>query len=223
MNQKNFISLILVAGGTGTRFGTPLPKQFLPFQGKPIVRYSLELFDAMEEISEIIAVADPAYHALFAGTQKKISFAEPGRERWNSVYSGLKKCSPHSDLIMTHDSARPFIDRATVLAVIEAALRVGAAAPGTPIINTVKQCTPSRIVEKTVDRSCLWEVQTPQALKPELFHQGLALVEQKSLPITDDLSLTELLGHPSEIVPSSPRNFKITMPFDWKLAELCSR
>ncbi len=220
MNQEKFISLILTAGGTGSRFGAPLPKQFLLLHGKPIVRYSLELFDAMEEISEIIVVADPAYRSIFEGTRKKIVFAEPGPERWNSVYNGFKKCSPQADLVLTHDSARPFIDKATVLAVIEAALLVGAAAPGAPIVNTVKQCSLSRIIEKTVERSLLWEVQTPQALKPDLFRRGLALVSEKSLPITDDLSLAELLGQPAQIVPSSPRNFKITTPFDWNLAEI---
>lgn len=219
MNQKKIISLILVAGGTGSRFGGPLPKQFLPLRGKPIVRYSLDLFDAMEEISEIVVVCDPAYRDLFEGTKKKILFAEPGPERWNSVYNGLKQCSPRSDLILTHDSARPFVDKETVLAVIEAGLRVGAAAPGTRVVNTVKQCSPSRIVEKTVDRSWLWEMQTPQALKPTLMHRGLALVLEKSLPVTDDLSLAELLGEPAEIVPAPSRNFKLTTPFDWKLAE----
>ncbi len=219
MNQKKFISLILLAGGRGSRFGSPFPKQFLLFRGKPIVRYSLELFDAMEEISEIIVVADPAYRSLFEGSQKKILFANPGYERWNSVDNGFKICSPQADLVLAHDSARPFIDKGTVLEVIEAALRVGAAAPGTPVVNTVKQCSVSRIVEKTVDRSRLWEIQTPQALKPDLFRRGLAFAREKSLSVTDELSLVELLGEPAEIVPASFRNIKITTPFDWKFAE----
>ncbi|HEX2583474.1 MAG TPA: 2-C-methyl-D-erythritol 4-phosphate cytidylyltransferase [Chlamydiales bacterium] len=219
MNQKKFISLIFLAGGKGSRFGAPIPKQFLPLRGKPIVRYSLELFDAMEEISEIVAVVAPVYRSLFERTQKAIVFAEPGPERWNSVYNGFKKCSPHSDLVLAHDSARPFVDKETVLKIIEAALRVGAAAAGRPMINTIKQCSASRMVEKTVDRSRLWEMQTPQALKPDLFERGFSFLRENSLSVTDELSLVELLGEAAEIVPASFRNFKITTPFDWKLAE----
>ena len=211
------ISLILLAGGRGSRMGAPSPKQFLLLGGKPIARHSFDLFVSMGEISELVVVCEPSYQEIFSDPQKPLAFASPGARRQDSVYNGLLKCDPKSDLILIHDSARPFVKREELLSLIEAGLRMGAATLAAPVTSTIKQCE-ARIVEKTLDRKSLWEIQTPQALLAPIIRKGFAEVQSLNLEVPDDVSIAEAIGHPVEIVASSPSNFKLTTPFDLAIA-----
>lgn len=199
--------------------GASTPKQYLPLGGKPIALYSFELFDDSPEIDEIVVVCDSRYQHLFQSAKKTLVFAQPGKQRQDSVYSGLLKTSEKADFVLTHDSARPFLERKDLLAFLETLHRVGASALASPVVCTIKQCDPKRRVEKTLDRSKLWEMQTPQGLKRSLFFQAYEYADQKNLSVTDDMSLAEAFGHPVELVPGSPRNFKITTPFDLAVAK----
>jgi 2-C-methyl-D-erythritol 4-phosphate cytidylyltransferase len=207
------VTLILLAGGIGSRMGSPTPKQFLPLKNKPIALHSFDLFKTCLEITEIVVVCSEAYRPLFTG---HTLFANPGLRRQDSVYSGLLKST--QEIILTHDAARPFVELKYIAPLLQAVRRTGAAALGVPMVNTVKQCTSDRIVQKTVDRSLLWEVQSPQAVQRELFFKAFEHAFKNNLEVTDDLSLVEQISHPSEIVPSSPLNFKITTPFDLTVA-----
>lgn len=211
-------TLILLAGGTGSRMGTLVPKQYLLLKQKPIALYSFDLFRASPEIDEIVVVCEPIYQHFFSGS---VIFAKPGPRRQDSVYSGLLKST--QEIILTHDAVRPFIEKNYLIPLLEAVRRTGAAALGTPVTSTVKQCRADHIVEKTLDRSHLWEIQTPQAFRRDLLFKAFDYVKKHNLEVTDDLSMMEALGHPAEIVPCSPRNFKITTPFDLAVAEvLCA-
>ncbi len=220
MYQNFSISLIFCAGGIGSRMGASTPKQYLTLEDKPIALYSFELFAASPEIDEIIVVCEPQYQSLFHCPHKPLSFALPGKERQLSVYSGLLKTSAQSDYVLTHDSARPFLERPYLLAVLEAVLRTGAAALAAPVVCTIKQCSSSRIVEKTLDRSRLWEMQTPQALSRSLFFDAFAHAFKNNINVTDDMALAESFGHTVEIVPSTSHNLKITTPFDLAVAKI---
>lgn len=216
-------SLIFLAGGKGTRFGSPTPKQYISLQGKPIALHSFELFVSLAEIHEIIVVCETEAQGYFSSTSKPLRFASPGNLRQDSVYSGLLQTSPSSTFILTHDAARPFVSKEAILDLLEAVKRTGAASLANPVVNTIKQANAQKQIEKTLDRSCLWEMQTPQALKRSLFFEGFAQLHRQSLQVTDDVALAELLSHPVEVVPSSPRNFKITTPFDLTVANaLCA-
>lgn len=193
--------------------GAPIPKQFLYLGNKPIALYSYELFSQIPEIAEIIVVCEPEYQNFF----KKGPFAKPGKRRQDSVYSGLQKTT--QEIILTHDSARPFVEVKYLPLLIEAIHRTGAAALGVPVTSTVKQCNKAKIVEKTLDRSCLWETQTPQGMKRDLFFKAFEYANEHRLEVTDDLAMVEAMGLPAEIVPSSARNFKITRPFDLAVAK----
>jgi 2-C-methyl-D-erythritol 4-phosphate cytidylyltransferase len=211
------ISLILLAGGIGTRMGSSIPKQYLPLQGKPLALHSFDLFLQIPEIQEIIVVCEPQYQHFF---KHPVLFASPGPRRQDSVYSGLLKCS--QDIIFIHDAARPLIEAKYLPPLLEAAQSIGAAALGVPVTNTIKQCSLNQIVEKTLNRAELYEIQTPQAIQRALLLQAFAYVQKEGLEVTDDLSLIEALGVKPKIIPSSPRNIKITTPFDLFLAEkLC--
>lgn len=213
------ISLILVAGGTGSRMGAPIPKQFIPLNGKLIARYSFDLFLLSSEISQLVVVCDPSYQYIFSTDVKPLDFALPGSRRQDSVYNGLQKCDPKAELILIHDSARPFLEAKHLNSLIEAGRRVGAATLAAPVCCTIKQCDRSKKVEKTLDRSRLWEIQTPQALFADLLRRGFESVIEDNLEVTDDVSIAEAIGHPVEIVTGSPRNIKLTTPFDLAVAQ----
>ncbi len=194
--------------------GALTPKQYLPLNGKPIALHSLDLFIKIPEISEIIIVCEPEHQSIFPPSA---IFAKPGQRRQDSVYSGLLKSS--QEFIFIHDSARPFPEAHSIPLLLEAVRSTGAAALATPVTNTIKRCSPQGIVEQTLDRSQLWEMQTPQAIRRDLCFEAFRHIQTHNLQVTDDLSMIEALGLPAQIIPSSPRNFKITTPFDLALAE----
>ena len=210
--------MIIAAGGIGSRMGTTTPKQYLLLSGKMIALYSFELFCQMEEIDEIIVVCESAFRSFFFCSHKLISFADAGIKRQDSIFNGFRKASKIASIVCTHDAARPFVEKEAVLSLLNQTLKIGAATLVAPVICTIKQCK-NGLVENTLDRSRLWETQTPQAMRRELFEQGFVNVQSKNLDVTDDTSLAELLNKPVAIVPSSHRNFKITTPIDLAVAQ----
>lgn len=215
------ISVILLAGGLGTRMQAPLPKPFLLLGGKPVACHSFEVFMSMPEVFEIIIVCDSAYHPLFSYKRKglHLAFAEPGARRQDSVYNGFKKTNAKAHLICIHDSARPFISLECVRPVLAAAHETGAAALGMPIKFTVKECDKHGFVKNTPNRDLMWEIQTPQVIRPDLLQKGFNKADQSQLTVTDDVSLAELISHPVKIVKGCYENIKMTTPEDLLLAE----
>ena len=216
-------SVVLLAGGTGTRMQASLPKQFLELGGKLIVLHSFDLFLGMAEIDEIVIVCAKNYRELFckhagATVQKAVRFAQPGLRRQDSVYNGLLETSAEAEWVCIHDAARPFIDQPLVYRVLEAAKLNGAAAPGVPLRFTVKEWKDEQIVKSTPDRSKLWEIQTPQVVKKTILQEGFRHAEGSGITVTDDVSLAENVGHPVKLVKGSERNIKITLPEDLLLA-----
>ena len=223
MDKKNFTSLIFLAGGKGLRIGGEIPKQFRPLLKKPLALYSLELFAALSEIDEIIVVCELQFRSLFASIQKPLYFVLPGNRRQDSVYRGLMASSDQSDLICVHDSARPFVEKDSIIHLLQEARRRGAAALAIPASNTIKQADPNQCVRRTLPREELWELQTPQAIERSLFIKAYIYAHAHEIEATDDLSLIEAMGEKTYLVKGSPRNFKITTPFDWVIAEkLCA-
>lgn len=213
------VSLIFLAGGRGARMGSSVPKQYLPLQDKPIALHSFEGFIQIPSITEIVVVCESEYQHFFS--IHPVLFAPPGLRRQDSVYSGLKKCT--KEIILIHDSARPFFEAQYIAPLIEAAKKGGAAGLAAPVTSTIKQCGIDYVVEKTLDRTLLWEMQTPQAAKRELLLKAYEHIEENHLEVTDDLAAIETLNHPVQIVPCTARNLKITTPFDLAVAKtLCA-
>ncbi len=155
-------SVILLAGGTGSRMAGDVPKQYRMLGGKPIALHSFELFTSLPEVSEVVVVCHPNYRDLFCAAGVPVLFAMPGERRQDSVYNGLQKVSLDSELACVHDSARPFVTRRMVLDAIAAAKEHGAATVGVPLKPTIKKVHANQLVESTLDRSQLWEIQTPK-------------------------------------------------------------
>lgn len=214
-------SLILLAGGIGSRMQTTQPKQYLMLMDKPIAYYSLELFLSLPEISEVIIVANPLYHSLFqpfTNHTTPIKFAFPGLRRQDSVYSGLEQVANDSDFICIHDAARPFVSKNSVKELLKEGYIHKAATLAVPLKFTVKQSGPDGFVHSTLDRNKLFEIQTPQILSKTILSEGFAYANQHNLTVTDDVSLAELIEKPVKLVEGSYLNIKITTPEDLLIA-----
>ncbi|XP_059445777.1 2-C-methyl-D-erythritol 4-phosphate cytidylyltransferase, chloroplastic isoform X1 [Corylus avellana] len=221
--KEKSVSVILLAGGKGKRMGASMPKQYIPLLGQPIALYSLYTFSQLIEVKEIIVVCDPSYKDVFEGTKEKIrvelKFTLPGKERQDSVYSGLQAVDLNSELVCIHDSARPLVSSGDIEKVLKDGWLNGAAVLGVPVKATIKEANSGSFVVKTLDRKKLWEMQTPQIIKPELLKKGFEHVNREGLEVTDDVSIVEHLKHPVYITEGSYTNIKVTTPDDLLLAE----
>lgn len=219
------VSAVLLAGGVGKRMGAAIPKQYLELLGQPIATYSLVTFATMPQIGEVIVVCEPSYREVFeechARLQRKVplKFALPGKERQDSVFSGLQAVREGAALVAVHDSARPLMDAADVARCLCDAAEVGAAVLGVPVKPTIKEVGGDGLVVKTLQRALLWEVQTPQVIEPGLLRAGFELVARESLEVTDDVSIIEAMGRPVRVTPGSYTNIKVTTPDDMSIAE----
>jgi 2-C-methyl-D-erythritol 4-phosphate cytidylyltransferase len=207
------ISCILLAGGKGTRMGHQIPKQFLSLLDRPLIDYSIE---KLQHLDEVVIVCDPSWRHLLP---QSFTFADPGPRRQDSVFSGLSSLKSEPDIVLIHDGARPLFSDATLNAVIDAAREFGASAPALPLSFTLKQATKERFVKKTLKRENLYEIQTPQAVRFSLLMEGYKKVHRENLEVTDDVSIVELLGHPVKLVLGNRENLKITTPIDLVVAE----
>jgi 2-C-methyl-D-erythritol 4-phosphate cytidylyltransferase len=133
------------------------------------------------------------------------------------VANGLKAIGPQADLILIHDAARPFITKGLVSSVIKEARKAGAAIAAVPVKATIKKVKNGSVVEKTLDRGKLWEIQTPQVFKKDLILK--AYKKFKRIPATDDAMLVERLGAKVSVVLGSYSNIKITTPEDLIIAK----
>jgi 2-C-methyl-D-erythritol 4-phosphate cytidylyltransferase len=217
------LSAIVVAAGQGLRLKAAQPKPLVKIGELPAIIYSLGTLNKHPDIDEIIVV-------ISAGNQKAITqavrsysfkkikaFVLGGKRRQDSVDNGLKEVSANINWVLIHDSARPFIDSKSITEVILAAKKNGAAILGVPVKATIKSIKFGGMVDRTLDRSSLWEIQTPQVFKKELILR--AYKEYSKGNVTDDASLVEKLGKKVKLIPGSYKNIKITTKEDLLFAE----
>ncbi|KAG0499024.1 hypothetical protein HPP92_003715 [Vanilla planifolia] len=218
------VSVLLLAGGKGKRMGVSMPKQYLSLLGKPIALYSLFTFSELSEVKEIVVVCEPSYQNLFEDIIEEVNvdikFALPGKERQDSVFNGLQEVDGSSELVCIHDSARPLVLSTDVRKVLKDGWLNGAAVLGVPVKATIKEANKDSFVTRTFDRKTLWEMQTPQVIKPDLLRAGFELVNREGLEVTDDASIVEYLSHPVYITEGSYTNIKVTTPDDLLVAEI---
>jgi 2-C-methyl-D-erythritol 4-phosphate cytidylyltransferase len=219
-------SAIIVAAGKGTRMGPAVDKLFLEVAGMPVVAHTWRRFDAIACVDEIVLVVrdgmQPAFEALAAklGLKKRFRLAAGGAERQDSVWNGLQAVSEDCEVVAIQDGARPCTGEAVIAATIAAALESGAAVAAQPVTDTIKESFDGTRLARTLDRSRLWSVQTPQTFRIGIIRHALAEVRAKGLHITDDTAACECIGQPVRLVSSVEPNPKVTRPEDLPYVEL---
>jgi 2-C-methyl-D-erythritol 4-phosphate cytidylyltransferase / 2-C-methyl-D-erythritol 2,4-cyclodiphosphate synthase len=204
------IAAILVAAGTGTRFGADQPKQFLLLAGKPVIRHAAEALAEHVSLLQPVGDAEPIEAALL-GLSGCLPPIPGGATRQDSVRIGLEALARHDpDIVLVHDAARPFIPPGTIPALLAALAESQGAIPAAPVADTLKRVVRGVITE-TVPRTGLFRAQTPQA-----FHFAALLAVHRSgvTGATDDAALLEAAGQSVEVVPGSDDNIKLTYPDD---------
>jgi 2-C-methyl-D-erythritol 4-phosphate cytidylyltransferase len=221
--KKAVCSVVVAAAGSSSRMeGTN--KLFIEIGAIPVLAHTLTALNKCAEISEIIVVTQPddiseVARLCSAYRVTKLSkIVGGGQTRLESVYKGVFEVSKESQLIAIHDGARPFITEQIISETIAAALRFSAAAPCVPVTSTIKQAH-NGMVEKTIARENLFEVQTPQIFASELIKGALQNAVDRSLYITDDCMAVEALGCPVKLTAGAHDNIKLTTKADIVIAE----
>jgi len=200
---------ILLAAGTGSRFGAALPKQYTVVAGKPVIRWAAEALAREVDLLLPVGEAEPLAAAL-AGVPH-LPVVPGGAQRQDSVRAGLEALAAHApDVVLVHDGARPVIPADTVPALLAALQRAPGAIPAVPVADTLKRGQDGRIVA-TVPRDGLFRAQTPQGFRyPDL----LAAHRAGIAGATDDAALLEAVGKEVLLVAGSDDNIKLTYPED---------
>lgn len=225
MKNRKKITAVVLAGGQGRRMQSNIPKQYLLLNGKPILYYSLMVFE-QSRVDEIVLVTGEEEREYCRkeiverfGFQKVRAVVAGGKERYHSVYAGLKSCLG-CDYVMIHDGARPFLTEEMIERSIEAVERDRACAVGMPVKDTIKICDENGYVEQTPKREQVWMIQTPQSFEYCLIEQAYRMVIESGRAVTDDAMAVEIfLKEKVRLVEGSYANIKITTPEDLIIAE----
>ncbi len=209
--------LILAAAGSGTRLESQVPKQFHELEGKPLYQHSLWMLDSL--CAEAIVVVPGAWLARVGSEVSRLSWAdrvrviEGGRTRQDSVWHGLQQLPGEHGWVLVHDAARPFASAPLVDRVLQGARSCGACVPGIPVSETVKEVE-GTWVRRTLDRSRLRIVQTPQGFQLGLLKKAFAEAMKEGFQGNDEASLVERIGNSVQVVEGEIGNLKITWPQD---------
>jgi len=218
--------VIIPAAGQGKRMKNRVNKQFILLQGMPVIVHTLRIFQAAGVISDIVLVCAPGEEDYYRKEiisnyriTKPTVVVTGGKERQDSVYSGLSNISDDCRYVMVHDGARPLATAELVARVAEEVRITGAAVAGVPVKDTIKRTDPEGYITETLPRERLWNIQTPQAFELKMLKRAHLEARARGFYGTDDAALIERLGQPVKIVPGLYENIKLTTPEDLIIAE----
>lgn len=206
---------ILLAAGNSQRFGND--KLQLKLKNKPIWQWSLEILTEHKFIDKVIFVGPKSFHLPNSVTS--VSGGNTRFESLSAAFNYLERVLQPSDLIVVHNAANPLASKKEVSKVIRSAKKIGAAAVGGPVYETIKKVSKDDRILNTIDRSTLRAMQTPQALRADILIKGLKNLNASNL-ISDEMMIAEVAGIKPFFIPKSENNFKITTQDDYLLARI---
>ncbi|HQU85845.1 MAG TPA: 2-C-methyl-D-erythritol 4-phosphate cytidylyltransferase [Pyrinomonadaceae bacterium] len=216
---------IIVAAGSGTRFGADRPKQFLEIGGKPLLIHTLEKFQNCNSIDEIVLILSANEIENFQKTLTEFPITKlskiiaGGKTRAESVRNGIFSLdSEKTEIVAVHDGARPFVSSEEIAETVENAKENTAVCLVAPVFDTIKKVENGKIIE-TIDRNSLRRSLTPQTFKFEILKQSFS-PENFDENATDECFLVEKAGHEIFFIDGSPKNIKITTREDFQIAEM---
>jgi 2-C-methyl-D-erythritol 4-phosphate cytidylyltransferase len=218
------VSAIIPVAGRGKRFGGQLPKQYLELNGQPVINLTLRPFVSLPAIHGGVVVAAreemeriSAFLGNIEGFAEKFRVIEGGKERQDSVYSGLQQIPSDTNIVIVHDGVRPFVSHSLLLRSIDTAQQFGACIVAVPVKETIKKVDKDQVIE-TIPRESLWQAQTPQTFRYSILKKAHDDAHRLGFCSTDESALVEWAGFPVRIVMGDYRNIKITTREDLKIA-----
>jgi len=220
------VSAIIPVAGQGKRFGGKTPKQFLKIGEQSIIEMTLKKFISLADINHGVVVV-PENEIDFSekifrqiiGFDQKFKITSGGEERQDSVFNGLNKIPPDTDIVVVHDGVRPLVSSQLISQSIKTAIKTGACIAALPVKETVKRVENGTVIE-TIPRDQLWQVQTPQTFKYSVLKEAHERARMMTYYSTDESALVEWNGHPVSVIPGEFKNIKITTTADLELARL---
>jgi 2-C-methyl-D-erythritol 4-phosphate cytidylyltransferase len=220
---------IIAAGGTGNRFGSSVPKQFVSVLGIPLIVHTLRAFQQAVEVDRIVLVLPQTDLERFAPDVRKrfrlekIAAVVPGGDsRQASVLSGLRTIAWPTEWVAIHDAARCLITNDLINKTVKACEGWDGAIAAMPIRDTLKKVNDIKI-ETTESREHLWGMQTPQVFRFPLVKEAYEKAEKEHFSATDDAQVVERFGGRLRVFEGSSQNIKVTYPEDLKMAEVLLR
>ena len=211
--KASLIGLVLAAGGTGSRFGSKIPKQFTELQGQPLYLHALNRF--AEFVDQAVIVVPKNWKVIISKQlavlpyHEKLVLQTGGLKRQESVYRGVLSLTDEMRIILVHDAARPFVSRALISRVIQGVRVRGTCVPTMRLSDTVKQVHGDRILQ-TLDRDNLRLAQTPQGFKAALLKKALQQALKEGFWGTDESSIVQRVGVEVFVIPGEKGNIKVT-------------
>lgn len=218
--------IVIVAAGSGSRYGADLPKQFCNLEGRPVLMWTIDGFRRVfGNDADITLVLSESMMPLWQEMCVRHGFSSPtvvagGSTRWHSVHNALSASPGHTGVTLVHDGARPVTDASVLREVAETALTSGACVPVVPVTDSLRVTLNDGRTE-AVDRARFRAVQTPQGFRSDILEAAYSLGPRREF--TDDASVVEAAGTPVIPVPGNPDNIKITNPGDIDIAALYMR
>ena len=219
--HKSKVIAILLAGGSGNRFGADRPKQFLEVNGCTILEHSIRAFHKSELVDEIVIITrqdfvDEVSHIV--APYPKVKHVRPGgKERYHSTLSALEVCTDGNDILLIHDAVRPFVSEAIISRCVDALNDYDAVGVAVPSTDTIVRVDESGCIVEALPRKVLYNMQTPQGFRQHVLRKAFDLgLQDPTFAPTDDSSVVRAyLPHlPVRIVAGEVTNIKITYPSD---------
>jgi 2-C-methyl-D-erythritol 4-phosphate cytidylyltransferase len=207
----------VVAGGSGTRIGGPVRKQYLEIAGRPVLLRAILPFLHHPRISEVVVVlpADDVVNPPAWLAALDVRSVAGGAERGDSVWNGVMAIGGEAEIVLIHDGARPFVDRDTIDRVLDAVPAIAAVL----VTDTIKEVDGDGVITATPDRRRLWQAQTPQGFARDALVRAYERAREDGVAATDDAAVYERYIGSVRVVAGSYRNLKVTRPEDLPIAE----
>lgn len=225
--EKQKYTAIVLAAGSGKRMNSKVHKQYLIIQDRPVLYYSLKAFEdsAVDEIVLVVGKGEEKFCRKEIvdkyGISKVKAIVEGGKERYHSVFEGLKQTSD-ADYVLIHDGARPFVNQDIIRRCMQEVQKYQACVVGMPVKDTIKIADEEGYAKQTPDRKNVWMIQTPQTFSYALIYEAYEeMLKTEDTAITDDAMVLEhIKGKKSKLIEGSYRNIKITTPEDLLIANV---
>jgi len=206
--------------------GSDTPKPYLMLKGKSVLEHTLSCFRDIDSLKQVIVSTSVSYHDQTSEILNRLfdevetAVVEGGERRQDSIYNAFQEVSESIHYVAIHDAVRPFIRAGRITECLNATTGTGAAIIGVPVKDTIKQVDTEHIISHTPDRSALWQAQTPQIFRKDLYNQAYNYAIDHNVEVTDDASLFEAAGMDVRIVEGDRENLKLTYPVDFRIAEM---